>query len=1414
MSLELTFIRNGNDPNGNLFNLKLNSNSVIKNLILESQNNLFPSELEVYCEDFIGNEVILKSRLIRTLGNIQEWELDPVLTSSMKVKIPDTEASIINVTPILTDVKPYYAQDDVDTRIPKENLEIIQSMSNKIVISLKESKIIDRVKLLKNIPDLEIFYTPGEGQDWIKLANIEIDNTLKLHPIMAKAICFVGSTNFQLLGDEFEIFMFNYLSVEIENLFLDNSYTSLKPEITMADIEILLKKTNMTSEYLEKIEIAKNILMEKIMPIEANYKVDNFRVFQSFEIKSNAPIYRVIINYEDCYGNKKTLQSDKILNSVVTFDKFYSKDIKFTIYGIEESSEIEIIELELNQENYYSSKDEDTRLDKATITATSGCGTYASLVAQRAIDGDERTNFHSTSYGEGNFGDVYFNFSNPQVIDRVHILTRPNSLGRIENYKILYKERTTEEWIEIGESINEGIAGNWRNTKFDPIFAQDICIRVTRSNENYVIIYETEFFKYNTLEDKLKDLFTTEECLELREGITIKELDIIEALLDKTEEYIQLFHKAKELYINSLTPMKYLIDLDSKNVVSLVKFNSKERVFKTLVKSKDEYGYEKISEEISRVIDNEDLTITFENFYAKSFELNIFGEIKSDDISNISVIPISQKDFYEDEDVDVRLDKNKMTAKSLCGQYSSGSPNLSIDGDENTAFHSDSYNKYGTGEYGDLNLTLGGIFVVDRIKFTTRLSGNGRIKAYEILYKTKKDENWNKVFEQLVEENGSNREGRFKPVLASEICIRVTNGHNNFMMVNELDLFKFNLIEERISNLFFDKTELELKDSITLEEIEELQNILITEEYKIRVQKAKELYIKKLIPNTFLIPLNENTVFDKIQFLCEERILKAEVSYKDTLGNDLVSQCNIEIDDAKVTLNFKKLLTSNAALLIYGAEKIYGLQINSYEIKEFCINEDIDARYKLENANLTATNEDPYYPLVNIYDGDLDSKFHSKKYSDNFKINIKLDKEYIIDSLNLMSFNSGSNGLINKFKVFMKTQDVKTPWVQFGGLELETPENKWLEIKNNPYFTDEIYVVVEQSKDNWVIINELELFIYNTLNDDIKALFEDTAETVLKDSTNFETILALEERCKITENYKLRVQKAKDLYLERLSPVVYKLKTDKLSVFNSLDLFVHEKLDYLYSVVVKYVNTSDVITNIENIKISEKTDCLNIEFDEVVGKNIEVFIYLDEYEKYKINSIKNNILNQSLYYDLDGTQKYYSLEKVTPESRCGITNPIENMMDDDKSTYFQSSSLGDIIFKFEEKKLINEFKYYSKHTNGNNGKISKAKLLYREDSTSDWKLLLEYNTLSPFSGENIFEFNPTLMRELCFRIESITIGMVVLNTVAFRIYSKLEDDINDLFEDKVMFKSLKKDVSLRVIENLNKKVALDKELKI
>ncbi|MGL4510692.1 discoidin domain-containing protein, partial [Cetobacterium sp.] len=497
MSSEITFIRNGNAPSSNNFNLKLSSNSIIKNLIIESQNNIFPEELNLEFKDFIGNNIKLRANKLREMGNIQEWEVDPVLTDLVKVKIGESEASIINVTPVLTDIKPYYAQSDVDTRIPKNEFEIT-SVNNGVEIELKNSKIIDRIKLNKDIANLEIFYSPGEGQTWISLTKIPVSETLKIHPVMAKKFLLVGEGDTQLSKDEIEIFMFNYLSVEIENLFLNEEYTELKPEVTIERVIELQKKTSLTQEYIDKLSIAKNILIGGMMGEIIEYVSNEFKVVESFNFITEESIYRVRATYLDKYGNEKSIETENISeNKIVTFEKFYAKDIAFTIFASADITNAEIIEREINQDDYYAQRDIDTRIDKSRLLASSGCGVYGNLGADRAIDGDEATNFHSNEYSSIGYGDFYLKNSLPKVIDRINILTRPNSLGRIDNYKVLYKERSSEEWLEIAESINEGVSGNWRNIKFNPVFASEICIRVTRSNDNFVIIYEMDLFEYN-----------------------------------------------------------------------------------------------------------------------------------------------------------------------------------------------------------------------------------------------------------------------------------------------------------------------------------------------------------------------------------------------------------------------------------------------------------------------------------------------------------------------------------------------------------------------------------------------------------------------------------------------------------------------------------------------------------------------------------------------------------------------------------------------------------------------------------------------------------------------------------------------------------------------------------------------------
>lgn len=1413
MSSEITFIRNGNAPSSNNFNLKLSSNSIIKNLIIESQNNIFPEELNLKFKDFIGNDITLRANRLREMGNIQEWEVDPILTDSVKVKIGESEASIINVTPVLTDIKPYYAQSDIDTRIPQSDFEIIK-VDNGIEVELKNSKIIDRIKLKRDFVNLEIFYSPGEGQSWISLTNIPISGTLKIHPVMVKKFLLTGEGNTQLSKDEIEIFMFNYLSVEIENLFLNDEYIELKPEVTIESIIELQKKTSLTQEYIDKLSIARDILIGGMMGEIIEYTSNDFKVVESFNFVTEENIYRVKATYVDRYGNEKIIETENINeNKIVTFDKFYAKDIIFTIFASAELANAQVIAVELDQDEYFAQRDIDTRVDKSNLLASSGCGVYGSLGADRAIDGDEATNFHSNAYTDIGYGDFYLKNSSPKVIDRINILTRPNSLGRIDNYKVLYKERPTEEWLEVGESLNEGIGGNWRNIKFNPILASEICIRVTKSNDDFVIIYEMDIFKYNKLSDMLKELFNDVECTQLKETVTLEMLDEIETRLETTEEYINLFKRAKALYIDRLVPHKFEIQKEQKSVIKTLRLRDIGRVLKGEIRYKDSHEYEKISNSIEISIAEVETLVEFENFYSNNFELFLYGEIEQGNNFNIEIMEISQDEFYASEDVDVRVDKTTMVAKSLCGQYSNNAPIYAIDNNVNTTFHSADYRSYGTGEYGDFVLELGTAKLINRVKFQTRSSHNGRIKTYEILYRTKNNEEWKKVFEQLTEQSGDFREAVFEPVLASEICIRVTDGHNNFVVFYEIDLFKYNTIEEKIANLFADKTQTTIRDGVTLEEIESLEAGLITESYINTVKKAKELYIDSLIPEEFQVSLNGDTILDEIQFVCEQRILKVCLAYENSLGENKVIKCNPLIDEENVTLNFRKILTKKVKILVYGADRIYKIKSNSYLLSEFCFNEDVDTRIKFEDLQVSSNAENSSYPLINMFDGDVETKFHTVNYTEYAQVNLKLNKEYLINRLRLISFRSNTSGLINRFKVLVKDLNQENEWIEFGSYNVDSYKNDWLMVENIPYLTDEICIRIEDSVNKWAMINELELFVYNLLESEIDNIFEDSDFEILKSEVEYEDILALERRCTITESYKEKIKKAKEIYLNSMNPIRCEIPNQSFEVLKSLEVFFKEKPDYIYETKVFFVNSFNEIEEIEEINtVEDEKGNLKIDFSEILMNSVIVEVYLDDYEKWKFNCVHLERLDQSIYYNIEDVVDEYPIEKIEVESKCGEAIPISSMLDGDPNTYFHSTGPGDIIFKFESKKVFTEFKFINRHGNGNNGKVYKAEIYYKNDSRKDWKFVKEYLNSNPTSGENEFTFNPILASEICIRFKEVYANVVILNKIGFIIYNKLQENIERLFEDKTLYKSLNKGVKLSTIQKFKEKVSTSKTL--
>ncbi|MGL5354992.1 MAG: discoidin domain-containing protein, partial [Cetobacterium sp.] len=230
----------------------------------------------------------------------------------------------------------------------------------------------------------------------------------------------------------------------------------------------------------------------------------------------------------------------------------------------------------------------------------------------------------------------------------------------------------------------------------------------------------------------------------------------------------------------------FTIETNVKNVINKLEIVTSTNISNAEIQYIDEHGYDKTSKLLSvKTIENK-LELSFESFYSNKFELAIFDSVADGEIESINIVSINQYDFYEDKDIDVRLDKSKMTAISLCGQHANNSPDLAIDGNVGTTFHSAGY-----GSYGEFVLQLGAEYLVGGLGFITRAdnagTGNGRIRAYDVMYKSNSDEEWKKVFNQPTEEAGENRVATFKPVLASEICIRVTNGKNKYVVINEID---------------------------------------------------------------------------------------------------------------------------------------------------------------------------------------------------------------------------------------------------------------------------------------------------------------------------------------------------------------------------------------------------------------------------------------------------------------------------------------------------------------------------------------------------------------------------------------------------------------------------------------------------
>lgn len=326
-------------------------------------------------------------------------------------------------------------------------------------------------------------------------------------------------------------------------------------------------------------------------------------------------------------------------------------------------------------------------VDKNSIKASSSISTWNGSGPELILDDSEDTMFHSNRYSSGGYGDVYFKFEEPRAINKIEFLTEHpiSNNGRIDQYEILYKNNNFDmEWISVYQSETTAVKG-WKVAEFQEILVSEVCIRVHNSYGNWIVMNDIKFYLNITVENDLKNIFESLECLAVKSQIRLKDIAVLKNKYQNSLGIINLLDIGKYLWINN-------------NVVTRKKFKfiasneGREEYFTTLKVKKSlpiiPMGITFKTKKEYLIISNEDVNLyvveNFESLRNKKIEIkkglnlvylkedtaeiflvdNIDKNIdivifNVDEVNNYSIGKINYKEFLKEEGKELGLVEGK-----------------------------------------------------------------------------------------------------------------------------------------------------------------------------------------------------------------------------------------------------------------------------------------------------------------------------------------------------------------------------------------------------------------------------------------------------------------------------------------------------------------------------------------------------------------------------------------------------------------------------------------------------------------------------------------------------------------------------------------------------------------------------------
>lgn len=565
-------------------------------------------------------------------------------------------------------------------------------------------------------------------------------------------------------------------------------------------------------------------------------------------------------------------------------------------------------------------------VDKNEILASSSVSIWNGSGPDLILDDNEDTLFHSNQYSNGGYGDIYFKFGKPKAINKIEFLTKHPSAnnGRIDQYEILYKNSNfNADWISIYKSETTEEKG-WKAAEFQDILVTEICIRVHRSYGNWIVMNDIKFYSNTSVEDDLKTIFETLDCMVVKSQIRLKNITELKNKYQDNLEVLNLLEVGKYLWLNNN-------QVTRKKVKLLAPSENRDEYFNIL----------KIKKSLAIKL----VGITFKN---KKEYLIISNE-------NVNLYTVKSFESLKDKKIEIKKGLNSIYLKEDATEVflvDDISKNI-----EMMIFNADEIKNYSIGktnykEFTEENKNVLGL--VEGKNFICQLNRDEIKNSYDEFDFLQSVENLDTILNYiyfLLNRNEYYHVSPFKRVLtqgiSNNIVKQITTENGSYTTFGGISKLMFNKSIEELANPNFCRVI--AKDFIGGEdanaELQELLIFLLTKELEFRYSRVmiipediqKSLWIKlrlffnsdRFLPNIY--KRFQEISLDGIQNQLEKVILwVVEILERDVskyfiengyeISNEILSQCNeypeLAIDLNRVNFsNYKELIEEEITII-------------------------------------------------------------------------------------------------------------------------------------------------------------------------------------------------------------------------------------------------------------------------------------------------------------------------------------------------------------------------------------------------------------------------------------------------------------------------------------------------------------------